>query len=71
MPSPAASVATRKVTSGVDGKRLLAVLAVLALGAAVDDDDRIIPAQVVAQPLGQIVQRVLVLGEDDDLAALA
>ena len=42
----------------------------LAAHAAVDDDDRLGPPEQGADPLGQVVQGVAVLGEDDELAAV-
>ena len=70
MPSPAASVATRISTS------LSCVNASWALrrssrpDAAVNDDDGLGAADEGANPLGQVVQRVAMLGEDDELAAM-
>ena len=41
--------------------------ALLAAHAAVDDDDRILPAEQRRHPLPQVAQRVAVLGEDHEL----
>ena len=44
--------------------------AFLAPDPAVDGDDGVVAAEQVADPLGQVLQGVAVLGEDDDLAWL-
>jgi len=54
----------------VVGEALLGLLAVLAAHAAVNRDDRLGLAEERADPLGQVVQGVAVLGEDDEFAAV-
>ena len=50
------------------GEQLRDLAALLAADAAVDGDDGVGAAEQVADPLGEVVQGVAVLGEDDDLA---
>ena len=71
MPSPAASVATGSRTSLSCVNALLRLAALLAAHPAVDRDHRLGAAQAASDPLFEIVQRVAVLGEDDELAAMA
>ena len=52
---------------GVVPERLLRLQAILAAHAAVDDDHGLLAAEQRRDPLLQIVQRVAVLGEDDEL----
>ncbi len=53
------------------GEELLDLAPVLAAHAAVDGDDRLIAAEQCADALHEVGECVLVLGEDDDLAARA
>ena len=52
-------------------ERLLGFGSLLAAHPAVNGDERLGSAKESAEPLGQIVQRIAVLGEDDHLAAMA
>ena len=49
---------------------LLGLAPFLAADAAVNDDDRLGPSEECPDALGQIVQRVAMLGEDDELAPM-
>ena len=53
------------------GEVLLRLAALLAADAAVDGDHGLRPAEHDADLLDQVVERVAVLGEDDELAAVA
>ena len=52
-------------------ERLLSFGALLAAHSAVNGDERLGSAEKRAEPLGQVVQRVAVLGEDDHLSPVA
>ena len=56
---------------GVDvlGEQLCDLAALLAPDAAVDGDHGVGAAEEIADPLGEVLQGVAVLGEDDDLLA--
>ena len=49
---------------------LLGLAPFLAADAAVNDDDGLGPSDECPDPLGEIIQRVAMLGEDDELAAM-
>jgi hypothetical protein len=53
---------------GVVAEQLLHLAALFALDAAVDHDDRFLAADQAANLDGEVVERVAVLGEDDELA---
>jgi hypothetical protein len=67
MPSPAASVASRTLHVGIVAERLLRLLALLAAHAAVDVTTASLRPEQRGDRARQVVQRVAVLGEDDEL----
>ena len=64
-------MATRTRDVGVGAEERLDLAALVAVDAAVDGDDGVAIAEQPADLLLQVVQRVAVLGEDDDLALAA